>query len=75
VPGLFRKSVRLSSSIFAVAIVLAIGLTFEFAQGAWLDDLDGRHIRFAILPFYWLMWNLLPLILFAIGKLLQRQGR
>jgi len=75
VPGLFRASVKPSESIVVVAVVLAIGLTFEFARSVWLDSLNGHHINFAVLPLYWLMWNVLPLILFAIGKLLQKQGR
>jgi hypothetical protein len=76
VPGLIRKSVKPSESILAFAAVLAAGFTFVFLQRVWLENsLNWRHIEFATLPFYWLMWNLLPLTLFAIGKLLQRQGK
>jgi hypothetical protein len=75
VPGLFRKPAKPSESIIAVAGILAIGLTLEFGHGVWLDSLNGRHINFAVLPLYWFIWNLFPLMLFAIGKLLQRQGR
>ena len=75
-PGLFRKSVKPSESMLALATVLAIGFTFEFVQRAWLENsLNWHHIEFATLPLYWLTWNLLPLTLFAIGKLLQRQGK
>ena len=61
--------------MLAFAVVLAIGFTFEFAHRVWLDSLNGRHVKFGVLPFYWLAWNLLPFTLFAIGTLLRRQGK
>ena len=75
-PGLFRTPAKPSKSMFAVAVVLAIGLTFEFAQGVWLDiNVSGRHVNFVTLPLFLLLWNLLPLTIFGIGKFLQKQGR
>ena len=61
--------------MLALATVLAIGFTL-WVQRAWLENsLNWHHIEFATLQLYWLTWNLLPLTLFAIGKLLQRQGK
>ncbi len=75
-PGLFRKPVKPSKSMFVFAVVLAIGLSFEFARGVWLDiNVNGRHVNFVVLPEYLLLWNLLPLTIFGVGKLLQKQGR
>ena len=57
------------------AIVLAIGLTIQFIQGVLRDFYaNGDRPNFLTLPLYWLIWNLLPLTLFGIGKLLQKQG-
>jgi hypothetical protein len=75
-PGLFRKPVKPSKSMFALAVVIAVGLSFEFVQGVWLEvNVNGRHVNFLTLPLYWLLWNVLPLTFFGIGKLLQKQGR
>ena len=122
-PGLFRKPVKPRKSMFALAVVIAVGLSFEFVQGVWLEvnvnlrghiksgqrwslqnrptesglglscftppppveaslfscansvDVNGRHVNFLTLPLYWLLWNVLPLTFFGIGKLLQKQGR
>ena len=62
--------------MFALAVVLAVGMSSEFVRAVWLDvNLNGRHVNFLTLPFYWLLWNLLPLTFFGIGKVLQKQGR
>ena len=76
VPGFFRKPVKPSTSSFSIAIVLSIGLTMQFAIGVAHDAYaTGHHPNFLTLPLFWLMWNLLPLTFFAIGKLLKKQGR
>jgi hypothetical protein len=73
---LFRKPAKASKSMLVFAIVLAIGLTIQFIQGVLRDFYaNGDHPNFLTLPLYWLIWNLLPLTLFGIGKLLQKQGR
>ena len=59
----------------AFGVVLAIGFTFEFAHRVWLEIVNGRRVNFGALPFYWLLWNLLPLTLLAIGRLVRRQGK
>ena len=75
-PGLFRKPSKPSQSVLGCALVLAIGLTIEFLQRVWLDfNVNQHHVKIATLPLYWMLWNLLPLTLFGIGKVLQRQGR
>jgi hypothetical protein len=61
--------------MLATAVVLAIGLSFEFVRGVWLANVNRRHVDFVTLPLYWLLWNLLPLTFFGIGKLLRKQGK
>ena len=75
-PGPFRKSVKPSESILAFAGVLAVAFTVVFVHRVWLESSrNWRHIEFATLLFYLAVWNLLPLTFFAIGKLLQKQGK
>jgi len=60
----------------AFALVVAVGLNLEFVYTVWLDVYVNDHrANFATLPPYWLLWNLLPLTIFGIGRLLRQQGR
>jgi hypothetical protein len=53
-----------------------VGLNVQFAISVIRDSHSaGHHANFLILPVFWLIWNLLPLTIFAIGWLLQKQGR
>ena len=61
--------------MFALAVVIGTGLSLEFVENVWLEINNGRHINFATLPLYWLLWNLLPLTFFGISTLLKKQGR
>ena len=75
-PFLFRKPVKLSEAMFAVAIVSGVGFTFEFAKSVWMDtEVNGNRLNLLSLPLLLLVWNVLPLTFFAISKLLQRQGK
>ena len=76
VPGLFRKAVKPSESMLAWALVFAVGMNLEFAHGVWLNVYVNDHRpNFLTLPLCWLLWNLLPLTIFGIGRLLRKQGR
>jgi hypothetical protein len=76
VPGLFRKAVKPSKSMVAFALVIAVGLNLEFIHTVWLDAFVNDHrVNFATLPLYWLLWNLFPLTIFGIGRLLRKQGK
>ena len=71
--------------MFGLAIVLALGLSFEFLKTVWLDIHNGRQTNFAILSLYFLFWNALPVTLFRnqfslkearkIGKTLRASPR
>ncbi len=75
-PGLFRKSVKPSKSIFAFALVVAVGLNLEFIHAVWLDVyVNGHHAKFPTLLLYWLLWNVFPFTIFGIGKLLHKEGK
>jgi len=55
--------------MFALAVVIAVGLSFEFVQGVWLEvNVNGRHVNFLTLPLYWLLWNVLPLTFLESGN-------
>jgi len=76
VPGLFRKAVKPSKSMVAFALAIAVASNLEFIHTVWLDVyVNGHRVNFATLPLYWLLWNLLPLTIFGIGRRLRKQGR
>jgi hypothetical protein len=53
-----------------------MGMTIEFALSIWHDIyMNGNRVSLVTLPLYGLLWNVLPLIVFGIGKFLQKQGR
>jgi hypothetical protein len=60
----------------AFALVVAVGLNLELVRRVWLDVyVNGHRANFATLPLYCLFWNLLPLTIFGIGRLLRKQGK
>jgi len=62
--------------MFSLALALAVGLTIEFVHLVLLDVyVNGRRANLATLPLYWLLWNVFPIAIFGISKLLEKQGR
>ena len=63
--------------MFLVVLFLGIGVQIEFFQLVLRDiHANGlRGVNFVAMPLYWLLWNILPFTLFAIGRLLKKQGR
>jgi hypothetical protein len=60
----------------AFAVIIAVGLNLEFIHTMWRGAYVNDHrVNFATLPLYWLLWNLLPLTICGIGRLLRKQGR
>jgi hypothetical protein len=60
----------------ALALVFAVGMNLEFIHTVWRDIYVNYHRpAFITLPLYWLLWNVLPLTLFGLARLLRKQGR
>jgi hypothetical protein len=51
---------------------MSVGLSAEFFLGA---SRASVHTNGVSSFFYWLLWMLLPIVLFAVGVLLKKQGR
>ncbi len=61
--------------MFVFAVMAAVGFNLEFIKTVWLDVyVSGHHPDFAALPVFWLLWNLFPLTIFGIAKLLKERG-
>jgi hypothetical protein len=71
-PGIFRRAVKPSKSLFWFALVTAVGLSVQFFVIV-LKRQESLHLINLVL--LWLLWLLLPIILFAIGLLLKKGGR
>jgi len=62
--------------MFIFAVMAAAGFNFEFLRTVWLDVYVSEHrLNLATLPLYWLLWNLLPLTIFGVSRLLHKQGK
>ena len=71
-PGIFRRAVKPSKSLFAFALVMAVGFSVQF----FVIVLKAHEYNHPIsLLFSWLLWMLLPITLSAIGALLKKDGR
>ena len=67
-----RKSIKSSESTFLVASLLAVGLSVEF----FVSPLrSSTRVNYASLFLFWLLWMLLPILMFIISALLKKQGR
>jgi hypothetical protein len=76
VPGFFRRPVKPSTAAFAFAVAFSVGVTIQFILGVLRDVyVNGNRVNLIALPFYWVLWNLFPLVIFVISGLLQRRGR
>jgi hypothetical protein len=71
------KPLKQSRAVFLRALFLGFGVQVEFFRLVFRDvEANGSHgAKFFALPLYWLLWNALPVILFAISSLLKKQGR
>jgi len=71
-PGIFRKAVRPSKSLFGFALVMAVDFSVQFFLIVWKRHEYNHPIS---LVFSWLLWLLFPITLLAIGLLLKKDGR
>ena len=67
-----RKSIKSSESTFLAASLLAVGLSIEFFVSA---SRSSAHVNYASLALFWVLWMLLPIVIFIISALLKKQGR
>jgi hypothetical protein len=69
-----RQNVKPSTSVFGLAVCVAIGMQVGFAQTVMASGGSAGQ-RTLPLILGWVAWNLLPATLFAISRLLRRAGR
>jgi hypothetical protein len=67
-----RGRVKPSKSVFLLALFSAIGAQIEFFRIALADP---NRPRLGALALYWLLWDLLPILLFVISYQLKRRNR
>jgi hypothetical protein len=69
-----RQNVKPRRGVFGFAVCVAAAMQIGFAQTVLASGGFADQKKLPLI-FGWVTWNLLPATLFAISRLLRRQGR